>query len=652
MMKNLNPLAKSLWKLPVVVTMLLAGIAYLSSCSSNDPTPIAPTITLSSTNVSAMPGQTVSTTATVDAPAGGKTLEILVNGAANGSLPNVDLAGSTSKDVPVQYQVPEDAVSGSTIVISLQAVDNKSQNSAAVSFTISVSDIPSKTIVEVTSDITADTHWTADKIYRLNGFIRVGSDVKVGGGTTPTIDDGKKATLTIDAGTVIYGKKGTPGGALIVQRGSKIVAIGTAENPIVFTSDQPVGARKGGDWAGVVLCGRSANNIKGSTGTDGIAELEGAYGAFHGDSPAALDDNSGTLKYVRIEYAGYPINPNQELNGLTFGSVGSGTTIEYVQVTYANDDSFEWFGGTVNPKHIIAYKGIDDDFDTDNGFSGHVQFGLGIRDAGIADQSGSNGFESDNDGSGTANTPFTKAEFSNMTLIGPKATSGSTISLQFFEGAHLRRNSQQKIINSFITAYPTGIFIDATQGAGGTDAIINAQNGDLVLKNNLVAGVNGWGANGFGSAASADEQAALGLGAAGSNHPNNPRGRIVSAGVGSNGAGGTSTTPFLNGVFTVTEGQIGGVNALPWFLTNNEVIAKWTDSGINANIFEPLSGTPTLLPASDSKLLDASKVSFSGFTDPSFDTSVNYRGAFGTTDWTSGWVNWNPSVTDYSKAQQ
>ena len=656
-MKKLKSLAYFNWKFQLGLAFLFASGIFLSGCNDNNAvTPIAPTVTLSSASTSNLAGAIVSTKATVDAPGGGKVLTILVNGAAN-VIPNVNLDGATTKEVNISFTIPAGAAIGATYVISVQASDNSNQNSSAVSFVVTVSSVPDKVVVEVNQDIIEDAHWTSDKIYLLTKFIRVGSDLK-GDGTTPVIS--KTATLTIDAGTVIYGKSGTPGGALIIQRGSKIVAIGTADKPIVFTSDRPAGQRKGGDWAGVVICGKSANNIKGSTGTDGIAELEGSYGAFHGANPAVLDDNSGSLKYVRIEYAGYPINPNQELNGLTFGSVGSGTSIDFVQVTYANDDSYEWFGGTVNPHHLIAYKGIDDDFDTDNGFSGHVQFGLGIRDALIADQSGSNGFEADNDGNGTANLPFTSAEFSNMTMIGPKATNNTTISLQFFNGAHLRRNLKQKIVNSFITGYPTGVFIDATQSGSGTDAIINAQNGDLVLKNNLLAGVENWGGNGFGSATTADERTISGLpftvpktaGAAATgdfNHVNNPRGRVVAAGLGSDGKGNTSTTPFLNGVFTITDGQISSQNALPWFQASNEVIAKWSDSGINANTFEPLYTTPTLLPTAASKLLDETKVSFEGFTDASFDKTVKYRGAFGTTNWTLGWVNWNPSNTDYSK---
>ncbi|GHN00258.1 hypothetical protein WSM22_17470 [Cytophagales bacterium WSM2-2] len=586
-----------------------------------------------------MAGAQVSTTVTVNAPEGGKTLAVTINGVADANFTGGDLAGATSKDVTYNFTIPANATVGGTYVISFQATDKKSQLSISSTFTVTVSAVPAKTIVDVPAgSITADTHWTADKIYRLNGYVRVGTDTHSGNGVAPTIS--ATATLTIDAGTVIYGKTGTPGGTLIVQRGSKIIANGTATSPIVFTSEKAAGSRKAGDWGGVVLCGKAPNNIKGSTstGTDGIEELEGAYGGFHGGGANAdAADNSGTLKYVRIEFAGYPINPNQEINGLTMGSVGSGTIISYVQATYSNDDSFEWFGGTVNPDHLIAYKGLDDDFDTDNGFSGKVQFGLGIRDANIADQSGSNGFECDNDANGTANTPFTNATFSNMTIIGGKATSGTTINLQFQNVAQIRRNAKQDIINSFFTAYPNGIFIDNALGTPGT--IANATAGELVIKNNILAGVSGWGGNGFGSAATADEQTVLGLSAAGSNHPNNPRG-LVSAG----GPGG-----FTNGVFAYSgagELQISSLSPVKWVAANNSIKAAWSDAslGINANIFEPLNGAPTVLPAAGSALLTGAD--FTGYTG---FTIVTYKGAFGATDWTLGWVNWNPQLTDYSK---
>ncbi len=623
----------------LVMTIVLAIVATSckDSTTANKP---APTITLTPAAASNVAAAKVTTSAQVDSPEGGASLKITVNGIADASLPTVTLDGTTSQKVPIEYTIPANAAVGASYVITLQATDKKNQLSIAAVFVATVSAVPPKTIVEVTGNITTNTTWTADKIYRLNGFVRVGTDTQTGTGVPP-VYIANQANLTIEAGTVIYGKTGTPGGSLIVQRGSKITAIGTAAKPIVFTSEKSPGTKKSGDWGGVVLCGLAANNILGSTATgqNGVEQLEGGYGGFHGGGASPNDaDNSGSLKYVRIEYAGYPINPNQEINGLTLGSVGSGTTLSYIQVTYANDDSFEWFGGAVNADHLIAYKGIDDDFDTDNGFSGKVQFGLGIRDAAIADQSGSNGFECDNDAAGSANTPVTSAQFSNMTIIGGKATSGSTIDLQFQNGAQIRRNAQQDLFNSIITAYPNGIFIDHNLGTPGT--ISNATNNLLQMKNNILAGVDSWGGNGFGSAATADEITAMSLTGAGSNHPNNPRGRVVAGGVGS----------FSNGVFTysgIGEEQISATSPVLWFAANNTMAAKWSTTGLSASIFDPLSGTPTLLPTGGSPL--TSGASFSGLSG---FTTVTYRGAFGTLDWTTDggvWVNWNPSLTDYSK---
>jgi hypothetical protein len=628
----------------LLYSLLVAGFAVSTvSCNPDEPTPglkPAPTISLSSGTASGLPGSTVSTSVTVDSPEGGKSLDFLLNGVADPTLPSLALNGTTTQTVDVTFDIPASAAEGTTYNLTVTATDSKDQTSSSEVFKVTASSVPAKEIVDVSGTITQDTHWTADKIYRLNGFVRVGEDLKPTAGVAEPVI-GATATLTIDPGTVIYGKVGTPGGALVVHRGSKLVAIGTADAPIVFTSEKEPGTRRGGDWSGIVICGMGVNNIKASasTGVNGVEELEGAYGAYHGGgSNAAEDDNSGTLSYVRIEFAGYPINPNQEVNGLTLASLGSGTTVDHVQVTYANDDSYEWFGGSVNAKHLIAYKGIDDDFDTDNGYHGRVQFGLGVRDALIADQSGSNGFESDNDAAGTGNTPFTDATFSNMTIVGGKATSGTTVNIQLQNGAQIRRNSKQDVINSLITGYPNGIFVDNALGTPGT--VGNLQNGDLVLKNNVLAGVSGWGGNGFGSAANAGEIAAMGLASAGSNHPNAPKGRAIAAGTGS----------FSNGTFTYTAESTITTDAVrtaaEWFATGNTLKAAWSDAalGLHISVFEPLNGAPTLVPAVGSALLTGAD--FTGYTG--FE-AVQHRGAFGDTDWTQGWVNWNPQTTDYSR---
>lgn len=633
---------------PVVA---LGLIMNLSSCTKTETNKPAPTVTVSPATASNVAGATVTSSVHIDAPEGSAMLTILVNGVVSSVLPDVTLDGSTAVDVPISFTIPANANAGASYIISFQAVDKKNQLSSVGFFAVSVTLVAPKQIVDVPAgNITTNTTWTADKIYRLMGIVRVGQDEKpTSGAVAPVIL--ATATLTIQPGTVIYGKTGTPGGTLIIQRGSKLIANGTAAQPIVFTSEKAPNTKKAGDWGGVVLCGKAANNTQGSlsTGTNGIEELEGGYGGFHGGGASPDNaDNSGSLKYIRIEYAGYAFNPNQEINGLTFGSVGSGTTVQYIQVAYSNDDSFEWFGGTVNADHLIAYKGIDDDFDTDNGFSGKVQFGLGIRDPLIADQSGSNGFECDNDANGTSNTPITTAQFSNMTIIGGKATNTTGLNVQFQNGAQIRRNAEQDIFNSIITAYPNGVYIDgalpAASPAGSGGAIAKANAGSLQFKNNILAGVENWGGNGFGSVASANEIA--NVTAVGGSYPFGsntafgapPRGIVVAG-----GAGSFSSNVF--GYGANTEQLINGVSPVAWFKSNNvDVLSRWSDTGLNASIFEPLNGAPTLLPAASSKLL--SGADFTGLTG--FQV-VTYRGAFGATDWTTGWVNWNPLGTDYSR---
>jgi hypothetical protein len=360
----------------------------------------------------------------------------------------------------------------------------KNQNSTLTTLPVTVTAVPPKTIVEVKGTLEGNITWDATKIYKLVGFVRVGEETTFGSIT-------KTATLTIPAGTVVIGDRATKGG-LLVQRGSKLIANGTATNPIIFTSERNVGEREAGDWGGIIICGKAPNNLPDNAND---RQLEGGYGGFHGGTDAA--DNSGSLKYVRIEYAGVPINPNQEVNSLTMGSVGNGTTIDYVQASFGLDDSFEWFGGTVNCKHLVAYKGLDDDFDNDNGFSGYVQYGIGIRGTTQADQSGSNGFEVDNDANGSNNTPYTSAIFANMSIIGAKGNAETSISTLFQNGAQLRRNNKLKIYNSFFTGYPFGIYIDSQRG----NAKGNAANGDIVLQNIVLAGVAGWGTNNWGTGA-------------------------------------------------------------------------------------------------------------------------------------------------------
>lgn len=323
--------------------------------------------------------------------------------------------------------------------------------------------------VTVTTSITNNTTWTAGNVYLLQGQIYVKNG----------------ATLTIEPGTIIMGDKASVGAGLFITQGSRLVANGTAANPIIFTSNQAPGARAAGDWGGVILMGRAANNQPA-----GIANIEGiaptADTQYGGGTAPDDNDDSGILRYVRIEFPGYVYQTDKEINGLTLGSVGRGTTIDYVQVSFSNDDAYEWFGGTVNCRHLVSYRNLDDDFDTDNGYVGNVQFGLIVRDPNIADNpsvSTSEGFESDNNASGTTATPQTGAIFSNVTAIGPfRGNTSSTIAAGYRRGARIRRNSGLKIYNTLFLDFKNGVYID------GTLCEANATSGVLKYRNNLVAG--------------------------------------------------------------------------------------------------------------------------------------------------------------------
>ena len=303
------------------------------------------------------------------------------------------------------------------------------------------------------------------------------------------------AILRIPAGTVIKGDKQTMA-SLIVEPGGYVDMKGTKNAPIVMTSAQPAGQRRPGDWGGLIICGKARNN-------QGTQQIEGGPTTIHGGSNDT--DNSGIYQYVRVEFAGYPFDTDKEINGITFGSVGSGTTVDHLQVSYSNDDSFEWFGGSVNCKNLVAFNGWDDEFDTDNGFSGAVEYALSIRDPRIADTSQSNGFESDNNASGAETTPFTSATFKHVTFIGPRTarnsdfensssyiTAGSLYpdngsKLGRFQAAmHLRRSTQLNATGVLAVGYPVGLILDGEKG----NTVQYASQGKLSLKNIIFAGMD------------------------------------------------------------------------------------------------------------------------------------------------------------------
>jgi hypothetical protein len=319
----------------------------------------------------------------------------------------------------------------------------------------------------ISGQITSDLYLSNTKVYKLSGLVFVTGN----------------HTLTIQEGTRVLGLAGSadgtqPGGGLVITRGSKLNAIGTSSCPIVFTSYRYDSAPQRGDWAGVVLLGNAPTNnypasIEGINSTT-YPGIDLVYGSA---TPNAAD-NSGTLKFVRIEYAGFVLSADNEMNGLTLAGVGSGTTIEYVEVFKSNDDSFEFFGGTVNPKHIISVDGLDDMFDTDNGYSGTISYALGLSDTSRADISQSNGFESDNNSTGSTASPNTHAHYDYITIIGvanaARAASQTTIppsgntnggTARYGRAAHLRRGAEFEINHGIFMGFNYGISMDSALGS-------------------------------------------------------------------------------------------------------------------------------------------------------------------------------------------
>jgi hypothetical protein len=322
---------------------------------------------------------------------------------------------------------------------------------AMVFMGISGKSLLAQSTITVIDSISTNTHWTACNQYMLYGFVYVTS------GTT----------LTIDPGTIIKGDKNTKG-TLIVERGARIVAAGTAAQPIIFTSAQPMGQRTYGDWGGIILCGYSPNNwLSGDNIVEG-----GPRSHYGGTNP---HDNSGTLQYIRIEFPGVAFSPNNEVNGLSLYSVGDGTTMDHIQVSYSGDDSYEWFGGTCNLKYLVSYRAWDDSFDKDCGWRGHVQFAFDIRDPYAADVSGSKGMEMDSYQSGTKTglagdtSGLTMPVWSNVTLVGPMVSPTSTaFDPQFVSALHPRRGCGTSILNSVIIGYPCGILFDESSASFGS----------------------------------------------------------------------------------------------------------------------------------------------------------------------------------------
>ena len=326
----------------------------------------------------------------------------------------------------------------------------------------------------ISADITANRTLYADTTYTLSGFVKVANN----------------ATLTIQAGTKIIGDFDVPGSSLFVLRGSKIIAIGTAEDPIVFTSERTT-ARQAGDWGGLIIVGNGVVNRADPTILEGTGT--GASNPQVNYAGGTINtDNSGELRYVRVEFAGYATAQDQELNSFTFAAVGSGTRLSYLEALYGLDDAFEWFGGAVDAKYLVSYETGDDHFDASEGFSGRNQFLIAFQsirpDARPAAGSASTDPQGiENDGcngsnclSGQNSLPRTNAIFANFTLVGTgpgviDATSGGI-------GMMLRRGTAGSYVNGIVARWPRAAISLRDQ-----TTLDRASDGSLVLRNLYLA---------------------------------------------------------------------------------------------------------------------------------------------------------------------
>ncbi|RPJ45959.1 MAG: hypothetical protein EHM19_04750, partial [Candidatus Latescibacterota bacterium] len=396
-------------------------------------------------------------------------------------------------------------------------------------------------------------------------------------------------SITIPAGTIVQGDTAA---TLIVSRGARIHVNGTAADPVVFTSRKSPGARARGDWGGVVLLGDAPCNK-----VDPLIE-GGIIGGTYGGSNAAHD--IGEFYYARIEYPGYRFQLNNEVNGLTMGAVGSGSEIHHVQVSYSFDDAFEWFGGTVDCDYLVAFGTTDDEFDTDFGYQGKIQFAYGQKDPNLWDPTGeTNGFETDNDASGSGDVPFTGPTFSNVTLIGPARQDTMCANLptgnKHQYAGLIRRQSHHKIFNSVLGGFRWGFSI---RDAGTIACATGTPDSCMVI-------------------------------------------RCTSLAACENPSGSTSVHD---------EGRWAGVTSwydAPWFGNTGSVARNLSALGLgDMSDFTD----PNPVPQSGSELINSACFGhpyLGGFQ------IVTYRGAFDPAlpmnqQWTESWTNFDPQTTDYN----
>jgi len=441
-----------------VLGLLVAVPAVMTACDDDDPSgpevvdpPAAPS------NVAiAVTGQSMTVTWAASSGADSYTAILTTDGESDRTQNNL-----TNTEASFTNLTP-----GRTYFAQVTATNTG--GTSAPGTATGTTEVEPETVVQVTQDILTNTTWTSDKTWVLAQPVFVGQDCGADGAKAGCV----AATLTIEPGTTILGKtevpQGVRGAYLIVSRGSRLVADATGgvdrapteAETIVFTSDKPRGQRAVEDWGGIVINGAAPTNA----GDE--AQGEGDSGFYGGTD---VNDDSGILRGVRIEFAGDDVTPTDQLNGLALQGVGAGTTISYLQIHYNKDDGIEPFGGTVSIDHLVVTGIGDDSVDGTDGYRGFMQFILGQQRGADAD----NGFEISNNGDVEDAEPKSTAVLANATMIGARTTvvtgdiagAESDDALQFREGSHYR------VYNSIFQGFGKGGFcIDDAA------TLLNAQN--------------------------------------------------------------------------------------------------------------------------------------------------------------------------------
>lgn len=427
------------------------------------------------------------------------------------------------------------------------------------------SKVPGGTITVTDDDIQEgdQVYWTADNTYLLDGFVYV--------------EDG--AVLNIEAGTVIKGMpgQGESASALIICQGGKIYAEGTASDPIIFTAESDdvtdpndLVLPASNLWGGIIILGKAKINT-----TEGVGNIEGLpvsdkskYGGTDDD------DNSGVMRYVSVRHGGTDIGEGNEINGVTFGAVGRGTTIDHIEVFQNNDDGFEWFGGTVNCKYLVSAFNADDGFDHDEGIRSKMQFLFEIQDPNFGNHFG----EHDGGTDPEDGTPFAYPQIYNATLLGSGMNSTNPDNSYSFL---LRDNWGGSYKNSVFGDY-AGTAINIEDLETGQDSRQRFENGEIVFENNIW--FNYGGGNAFNDLVESNEGV-------------DPQ--FIADYLNNSANSNTIEDPSLAGI---SRSRDGGLDPRP---------------AVNGAVYSNMAAYPD---------------------GDQFFERVNYKGAFGSTNWLKGWT--------------